>query len=221
MKTSFRPVLTLLCVLCTVSAFGGAWAYHGPKNNVETLIVTANYDQPRLLADLIQQENRQPILFVPSKGKPGKILFCAPLRRSSHSIAIEEDKLAGFIYELKLKRIIVLGDERFVEARYIKLLGRSTPIIVASDDDWQKVADMLTPMLNLTYLSKRYAKLRPQVIAARNNAIVAPDTTSEVAATMDDAKDAKKTPDAKTSAAEDPASFDAMAEPEVLPGANE
>ena len=54
--------------LISVAAFANPWSYHGPKRDIVSLVVTANYEKPCLLAELIQVESRQPFLLLLAGG---------------------------------------------------------------------------------------------------------------------------------------------------------
>ena len=66
--------LALIAIFATTAAItdltAGFWdwslPYGGPSKDVITLLVTGNYTKQRILAELIQQETKQPILLLPA-----------------------------------------------------------------------------------------------------------------------------------------------------------
>ena len=66
----FKTMLVSLALAVTFGAFGASWFGQGPKREVVTLVVTGNFKSPRLMAELIQSESRQPYLLLPIPGTP-------------------------------------------------------------------------------------------------------------------------------------------------------
>ena len=54
--------VSLVFAVISAVAVANPWSYHGPKRDIVSLVVTANYEKPRLIAELIQVESRQPFL---------------------------------------------------------------------------------------------------------------------------------------------------------------
>ena len=87
---SLKPVkfvLLLLAVVFTSATFAAVpWFANGPKREVQTLVITGNYKSPRLLAELIQYESRQPYLLLPPQDSGDtRIIFCPPSRSTGIS----------------------------------------------------------------------------------------------------------------------------------------
>ena len=73
----FKTMLVSLALAVTFGAFGASWFGQGPKREVVTLVVTGNFKSPRLMAELIQSESRQPYLLLPIPGSDdNRIFFC-------------------------------------------------------------------------------------------------------------------------------------------------
>ena len=92
---SLKPVkfvLLLLAVVFTSATFAAVpWFANGPKREVQTLVITGNYKSPRLLAELIQYESRQPYLLLPPQDSGDtRIIFCPP---KSNSLQIRVDSV--------------------------------------------------------------------------------------------------------------------------------
>jgi glycosyltransferase involved in cell wall biosynthesis len=67
MKKKFFASLVLAVI--SAVAVANPWSYHGPKRDIVSLVVTANYEKPRLIAELIQVESRQPFLLLPARNE--------------------------------------------------------------------------------------------------------------------------------------------------------
>ena len=154
--------LILLTLVCVVSAEAAPWRSLGPKRRVHTMIITGNYKNPRLLAELIQDESRQPYILRPDpRDEVQKICFCPPSRKEG--MEIQEKNLNAFIRTAGPKRIIILGDERYVPRRYEAMLDGKIPIVRVTGENWQRIAEELTFMLNLSNLDRNFRKLQEKM----------------------------------------------------------
>lgn len=149
--------VTLLTLVCVV-AEAAPWRSLGPKRQIHTMIVTGNYKIPRLMAELIQDESRQPYILLPDpRDEVQKICFCPPTR--NEALEIQEKNLNAFIRTCGPRRIIILGDERYVPRRYEEMLDKKIPIFRVTGENWQRIAEELTFMLNLSRLDRNFRKL--------------------------------------------------------------
>ena len=154
--------VVLMFVLCG-TAFAAPWSSLGPKRKPVTLVITANYVTPRLLAELILNESSQPYLLLPAADQENKkIFFCS--RKNNNTMVIAEKHLNRFINFLGVKRIIVLGNTTYVPQRYIDMLDHNTPVMRIESNDWYRIAEELNYMLNLSNLDKNFKKLREALI---------------------------------------------------------
>ncbi len=160
MSKIFKTALfTALCVTClTVS--GASWFARGNKYNVETIVITGNYKSPRLMADLIQAESRQPYIIVPAAGaKQGYWYVALP---KTDGFAMAEDKFGPWIKFSQCRRVVILGDNNCVPEKYEAMIDKSIPVVRITGD-WERVAEELTFMLNLSNLKRNYPKLRKEL----------------------------------------------------------
>ena len=154
--------VVLMFVLCG-TAFAAPWSSLGPKRKPVTLVITANYVTPRLLAELILNESSQPYLLLPAADQENKkIFFCS--RKNNNTMVIAEKHLNRFINFLGVKRIIILGNTSYVPQRYIDMLDHNTPVMRIESNDWYRIAEELNYMLNLSNLDKNFKKLREALI---------------------------------------------------------
>lgn len=155
--------LTAIAAASIIPLNAGSWnwtrPYKMPEKNVNSLIVIGNYRKPRLLADLIQNETKQPILLIPSD-VDGKIFF---MPAKDQTMPIELENLTDFIKFLKPGKILVLGDNRYVPEKYLKAIDPGQTVISVSNKDWKKVAATTTRILDLTYLERRFKKYEEKI----------------------------------------------------------
>ncbi len=156
-------MLVVLVIASIVPVYAGSWnwtrPYKMPEKNVNTLIVIGNYRIPRLLADLIQGETKQPILLLPADSD-GKIFF---MPAKDQTMAVEFDDLTDFIKYLKPGKIVVLGDKRYVSSKYLNAIDPSQTVISITNKSWEKVADTTSRILNLTYLRRRFSQYEEKI----------------------------------------------------------
>ena len=156
---------SLVFAVISAVAVANPWSYHGPKRDIVSLVVTANYEKPRLIAELIQVESRQPFLLLPARNE-GNIYFCPPSHLGKPKF-VGRQKLGQIIAFIAPKQIIVLGNERYVPEEYVKELRKVAPVFVVNAEDWQQAAEMVAPMLNLSKLPRSYRKLSAELESGR------------------------------------------------------
>ncbi|MBR1965542.1 MAG: hypothetical protein IKA22_02945 [Lentisphaeria bacterium] len=213
----------VFAVICSVVC-ANPWSYHGPKRDIVNLIVTVNYEKPRLIADLIQIESRQPYLLLPVNDD-GNIYFC-PYKRNNPKF-VSKKNLAQILAIISPKQIIVLGNERYVSQEYVKEFRKIAPVVVINAENWQLAADTVAPMLNLSRLPESFRKLNAELESGR---LFIPKkkeekADDELSLTDDPAKKdssvkkeapAKTAPETKAPAKKSPEEYPAFdAEPEV------
>jgi hypothetical protein len=147
-------------IISTVPVYlhAGSWnwtrPYKMPEKNIETLILVGNYRQPRMLAELVQNETKQPILVIPASGE-GNVFFM-PADRDDKTMEIKLGDLTDFIKFVKPNKIIVLGDNRYVPAKYLAEIDPSQTVITVTNKEWAMVAKTTSRILDLKYLIKDF-----------------------------------------------------------------
>lgn len=185
-----KILVSAVLVLISVTSFAfNPWAYHGPKRDIVTLIVTPNFQKPRLIAELIQDESRQPFMLYSARNQD-KLYFCPPKHLGNPKV-IARTRISRIVAFIAPKQIIVLGDSKYVPDDIVNELRKIAPVMVVSAENWQQVAESVAPMLNLSKLPKSYRKLSAQLDSGRlyvpekNNteaSVIANDKKAPVAA---------------------------------------
>ena len=153
----------LLLSSLAISASALPWTVFGQHRKPVTLVITANYKSPRLMAEIIQAESRQPYLLLPVKeSSDNRIIFC-PAKKDG-ALQIQESRINEFVRWLAPKRIIVLGNENFVPAKYTDMLDKTIPVVRIEGASWARVADELNFMLNLSNLSGDFRRLSQEMM---------------------------------------------------------
>ncbi|MDD2478829.1 MAG: hypothetical protein PHS31_02950 [Victivallaceae bacterium] len=164
MLTGIMLVAGLLCGL-VFSASANAdqiinWM-KGPRKDIKTIIIVSNYKKSRLMADLIQNESRQPYLLLPAKGQKN-IYFC-PVNSKRPALQISNDKVGRFISFANPNKVIVIGDEAYVPRKYLAQIDKKIPIIIIPVTDWSKAAVAIGELMNLPNLASDYSRLKEKM----------------------------------------------------------
>ncbi len=159
---TWKVGFALLAVLFTVSASAGVpWASKGPKRTIETLVLAGNYKSPRLMADLIQNESRQPYLLFPAPESGDTRIYFCPAK--GPALEIPADQLNDYVNFLHPRRIVVLGNQTYLPDSAFQMLDRTIPIVRIEGKNWNLIAEELTFMLNLSNLAGNFKDLREQM----------------------------------------------------------
>ena len=163
MRFSRMMMLVSAVVFGGVALSAAPWAASGPKRELTTLMVTGNYKSTRLLAETVQNENHQPYILLPDpRTNDKRIFFCPP--PPAASLEIPGNRLNEFIRNANPRRIVIFGDERYVPASFERDLDGTIPMIRISGRDWNRIADEVTFILNLSHVDRNYRKLRETML---------------------------------------------------------
>ena len=161
--------LSTVMLLFTAVLFGSAalsaapWAASGPKRELTTIMVVGNYKSSRLLAETVQNENHQPyILLSDPHTNDSRIFFCPP--PPAASLEIPGNRLNEFVRNANPRRIVIFGDERYVPGAFERSLDGTIPVLRISGCDWNRIADEVTFILNLSHVDRNYRKLRETML---------------------------------------------------------
>lgn len=126
--------------------------YQGPGKDVVTLVITGNYRVPRLLADLIQNESRQPYLLLPAvQDVDQNTLYFCPVNPKKPALQIKREDFARFIRFVNPDKVVILGDTSYVAKEFVDSISPNIPVITVTGD-WNRAAETLGTALNLSNL---------------------------------------------------------------------
>ena len=131
--------------------------FQSPNKKIHTLIVTGKYSESRLLAELIQADNRQPVLLIPAVGD--KNIYFMPPHKSSKALQVPYSELTNFVNFIGADQIIILGNANYVPDKYTEKITSNQIVWRISGDNWKKVSVSIGKFLNLTNLSSDYDEL--------------------------------------------------------------
>jgi hypothetical protein len=166
-KFSVKNLLLLSVLLFTTSTFAGFWEwstpYQGPHKDIITLVITANYAKPVMIAQLIQHENRQPFILLPKKG--GDKIFFWPAGKNNLALEIREKNLARFIKFIAPKQVVVLGDKRYVAQKYLNMIDENITTVIIQNASWERGTITIQKLLKLNNLYRDFKRLNDEAKA--------------------------------------------------------
>ncbi len=185
--------LIVLIALCAVIAHAAPWMSHNSRRTPKTLVVVGNYRTARLMAATIKALTSQPYLVITGDGRYFMTL-------SKATVPVNGDKLDVYINQLNPRRVVIIGDERYVSAKQEQKLRsinmKRIPILRIYGGDWGRIAEELDDLLNIGNLSREfrrnYYKLsmsdpRLSDPVSKDNAVKNDNVVKEAAAADDDA----------------------------------
>lgn len=132
----------------------------------ETLLVTGNYTNARLLTELAQFKTGQPVLLIsPADAGDDELYF---LPSQPEAMALPRAKYVEFVDYLQPKRVVFVGDTEYVPAEYVDQLRGRFPTLVIAGKDWRQNAEALGKALGSSSLAKRYKELLTKVEEAQS-----------------------------------------------------
>ncbi len=153
------------------AAFMKDWLkpFQGPGQNISLLIVTGNYSKSRLLAELIQSYNSQPILLIPYVGgNSNNDIFFVPPKKDGAALRVPYTEMTNFINFANPKMVLVLGGPEYVPDIYFNRIQDNRTIVRLTGKEWAKTADSAGRLLNISNLGSDYRKLLSQLDSDTN-----------------------------------------------------
>ncbi len=125
-----------------------------------TVVVTSNYLESRLLAELIQNETSQPVILLPT-GAEQKIYLLGTRKNQNRVMSKEEFRKTVEI--LNPKTVLFLGSERYAAETYKEQIRPVYPVTVVEHDDFVRVADAVGTMMKEKGIPKHYRKMLAKI----------------------------------------------------------
>ena len=138
----------------TAEAWNWQRPFKTPGKNIETLIITGNYRQPRIIAELIQNETHQPIIVLPANDDTKAYFLTGD--RSDTTMTIAKKDFTNFVKFANPDKILVIGGKRYIPEDYLDLINPRQTVVRISNTYWLEVAETIQDFFNLTYLVRDY-----------------------------------------------------------------
>ena len=156
---------------------GGDWPKYKEGRVIEYLIVTGNYESPRILAGIIQKETRNPILLLPASGQSSEIFLILP--DGKVPAKVDPDQLSSYISGLNPKRILLLGDASIVPPEYRLTINKKYEIVAFVNRSWRLNALAADNLFNTNKILKKFEQKLTAAKKAEQDAKNAPLPNSE------------------------------------------
>ncbi len=165
MKKQFLSILGIVAIVLGISLESRALTLNPFKRNgrvqATSLIITGNYVDSRLLAEISQHYSKQPMLVISPDVDGGYQLFFMPAVKQAS--AISPDEFMDIIKYVNPKRIIVLGNDSFVPVKFIDQARNDYSIISLDSDNWTKNAAALGELLKIEKLPTLFNEYKKNI----------------------------------------------------------
>ena len=156
---------------------GGDWPKYKQGRVIEYLIITGNYESPRLLAEIIQKESRNPILLLPASGQKSEIFLMLP--DGKVPAKVDPDQLSAYISGLNPKRIIIIGDSSIVPPEYRLTINQKYEITAFGSKSWSLNAMAADNLFNSNKIQKTFLQKTAAAKSAGKTDAKANDNTKK------------------------------------------
>ncbi|MCK5834156.1 MAG: hypothetical protein KAG98_00310, partial [Lentisphaeria bacterium] len=154
-----RIILFSLVLSITQMSYAGFWdtIKFWETTKVETLIITGNYTKSRLLAEIIQNEEKAPILLFSPKGKKAEFYYL-PYGKEAHGKKL--GRLTEILKFIDPKSILVVGDASYVGKETTKALNKTIiPTTHLSSENWVVNAQAASRIFGEDIIVKDFIRL--------------------------------------------------------------
>ena len=183
-----RIILFSLVLSLTQLSFAGFWETikFWETTKVETLIITGNYTKSRLLAEIIQNEEKAPILLFSPKGKKAEF-FYLPYGKDAHGKKL--GRLNEILEFIDPKSALVVGDSSYVGKDIIKALNKTTiPTTHLSSENWVVNAQAASRIFDANIIVKDYIRLSEKLTKTTSDTEYIIEPSEEVVKTVEPVK---------------------------------
>lgn len=151
-----KQKMQLVCALVIfagVAVHAAPWFSHNSRRTPKTLTVVSNHKTPRLMAETILSLTRQPYLLISSEGRYFFVM-------NKNVVEVPKAKLDVYINQLNPKRLVIIGDERYVsradEMNLRRINLSRIPIVRIYGNNWTRIAEELDDLLNIGNLARNF-----------------------------------------------------------------
>ena len=140
---------------------------HDGRVKAHTILLTGNYVQSRVLAELAQYYTKQPVLIISPDAEGANQVYYMPNSREAKQIPADE--FMDVVNFITPKRVIILGNSDYVPASFGKELREKYSVISLDSADWSKNAASLSEILDEKRLKTKFEEyVRTASLSQRN-----------------------------------------------------
>lgn len=146
-------LIALISVLSVFNSTAEGFQIPNKDKKIHTLIITGNYVQTRLLAELVQHENRQPVILIPANKGYSELFVVLP----KNALKVKTNKFTDFVNFTGPKQVVFIGDKDSTDYSLVnKIPVGKTKIHKLDDSNLMHTAWQLEELLGLDDLAEDY-----------------------------------------------------------------
>ena len=149
-------VLVFLGTSNNTEASDGKRFFHkmiGKDLGIDTLIVTKNYIQPRILAELVQQKTSSTVVLILPTEEESSMYAIRKAKAGQDTVKFNKSKFKDFINILDPRSVIFIGNtDKDIPAEYVKQLSNDFAVVTVKHEDMTKVAKGLGGLMRIYQL---------------------------------------------------------------------
>ena len=131
----------------------------GKPERPHTIIITSNYVEARMLAEIVQFKTGQPILLLPTGDE--KDFFALGAKGESRKLT--KDEYRDWIDIVHPKALLFIGNDKIINADYYDALRKRYASCRFDHADLSKTAKAIESVMDLSGLSKNFEKLKEEI----------------------------------------------------------
>ena len=153
MKSLRHAILPILAAVLACTVGCAAFRREG-RTQADTLLVTGNYLDCRLLCELAQYRTKQPVILFSSDLDGSQQMFFLPTPQKPD--ITPADKFGELITFVNPKRVVVVGGSAVVPEKYIEEAKALCTVLIIDGSDPSKCAKELGHLLNQNRLQRDF-----------------------------------------------------------------
>jgi hypothetical protein len=162
-RTFFLSTLAIVLLGSLPVHAGLSGIFKKKPRRVETLIITGNFIKSRILAELVQDESKQPVLLLPTGNEDDVCYYLPP---KGQSLEIEAKDFISFVEFLQPRKVLFLGNAQYASPDYHQaLLQHNIVTWAVTNDDWEQIANSVGETMKIKNLYFDYLVLLNQIDA--------------------------------------------------------
>lgn len=163
-------IFTLALTVCVGASAGPvSWFARSPLwpwGWPDTLLVTGNFAESRLLAEVAQFKTKQPLIII-SPEADGNHIYYFPYKESE-ALELKEDEYLEFIESmLRPKKIVFLGGDDMISKDFSDAVKANYTSLTVKGDDWAKNAKQLGKIMHCWTLKGAFVKARKKLMEGK------------------------------------------------------
>ncbi|MFA6815068.1 MAG: hypothetical protein WCS73_02085 [Lentisphaeria bacterium] len=160
-----RIFLLLAFVTAVTIGTTGCRSIGNGKARFDTLLLTGNFLESRLLCELAQYKTKQPMMIFSADADGTQQIFYVPANNKVVQL-MSESEFVEMIEFINPKKVIVVGNSSYVPAKYTQMVPVAYPVIQLSSKNWDCNAQSLGQILNQNRLPKVFRTNYTKVLQA-------------------------------------------------------